>query len=157
MMVIALALKILVIYDVFIVIMRALFDYNNFSTLLAMVLSSICTGVIIGEMMFCKMRDSGNEKSEALEYFEKHEFNKRSCMNYILTERCERMDYIIYACVMLVLLVLIYTVRMITTNWMYIFEALIVFVTVLISSIVCELIEKYRLCDSWVNPDEDDV
>ena len=158
MMVIALALKILVIQDIFIVIARSLMNgENNASSLTAIIISSIVSGIIVGEMMFCRMRDNVAEKKETLEYFSTREFNRKSCMKYILRERAEMLDFIIYGGALLVLLLAIYTIRMITTNGMFIFEALFVFVFMLISSIACELIEKYRLCDAWVNPDEDDV
>ena len=153
----AIALKIIVIQDIFIVITRAIMDgENNASSLSAIILSSIVSGLIVGEMMFCRMRDNVNEKKETIEYFETREFNMKSCMKYILNVRGELMDYIIYAVILLVLLLAIYTIRMITTSWMFIFEALFVYVFMLITSVICELIEKYRLCDAWVNPDEYD-
>ena len=43
---------------------------------------------------------------------------------------------------------------MITTDWKFIFEAIIVFVVALITTIMTELIEKHRLYYSWLHEKE---
>ena len=54
----------------------------------------------------------------------------------------------------MLLLVAIYTVRMITTDWMFIFEAMISFVVILGVTILTELLEKYRLYYELIHRDE---
>jgi len=154
MMVIALFLKIIVVQDLFIVALRAVFGYNNISSLLAIILSSVVTGVIIGEMMFCKERDNLNDKKAAIEYFSTHELTRRSSKRYIMKVNGEAMDFAIFGVALMIILVAIYTIRMITTNWMYIYEAAIVYVVVLAVSIICELWEKYKLYYNWLHPKE---
>ena len=154
MMIIALFLKIIVVQDIFIVITRAIFGNNNISSLLSIVLSSVVTGIIIGEMMFCKERDNAAEKKKAIEYFTAHELNAKSSRNYILKVNGQLVDYIIFAVALFILLMLIYTIRMITTDWKFIFEAVIVFVVALITTIMTELIEKHRLYYSWLHEKE---
>jgi hypothetical protein len=59
-----------------------------------------------------------------------------------------------YGVLLLLLLVAIYTVRMITTDWMFIFEAMISFVVILGVTILTELLEKYRLYYELIHRDE---
>lgn len=156
MMIIALFLKIIVVQDLFIVVTRAIFGYNNISSLLSIVLSSVVTGVIIGEMMFCKERDSVTEKKEAIEYFTSNELTAKSSRHYILKVKGQTMDFILLGAAMFILLMAIYTIRMITTDWKYIFEAVIVYAVAFSTAIVTELVEKHRLYYSWLHAKEFD-
>ena len=156
MMIIALFLKIIVIQDLFIVATRALLGYNNVSSLLSIILSSVISGIIVGEMMYCKERDNVKEKREAIEYFNRHELTFKSSREYIMKVKGQSMDFVIYGVALLILILAIYTIRMITTDWMYIFEACFVYVFMLVTSIITELVEKHRLYYSWLHEKEFD-
>jgi len=156
MMIIALFLKIIVIQDLFIVATRAILGNNDVSSLLSIIFSSVIAGIIVGEMMYCKERDNVKEKREAIEYFTANELNKKSSKNYIMKVKGQSMDFAIFAVALLILVIAIYTIRMITTNWEYIFEAMFVYVFMFTSAIVTELVEKHRLYYSWLHEKEFD-
>lgn len=154
MLVIAIVLKILIVQDLFLVALRAVMGYNNLSSLLAIILSSLVTGILIGEAMFCHERDDPHCKQNAIEYFDTHEFSKKNSRRYILHERGELVDFIIFALITLVLIAAMYTVRVVTTDWKYAFEALIVCAVLIPTEIFCELFEKYKLYYEWTHKNE---
>lgn len=154
MMVIAIVLKILIVQDIILVALRAVMGYNNISSLLAIIISSAVAGILIGELMLFRERDDLHCKQSAAEYFKTHELTRKASRNYILYESGELVDFILFASITLVLILAIYTVRIVTTDWQYIFEALIVCAVLIPTAISCELTEKYRLYYEWTHKNE---
>ena len=153
-MIIALFFKILIIQDVFMFLTRLVFGYNDFSSVLYIVLAAATVGIAVGEAMVAKEKNDPKARRAAVEYFTKHTLTRKECARYMFKVNGETMDFVMYGVLLLLLLVAIFTVRMITTDWMFIFEAMISFVVILGVTILTELLEKYRLYYELTHRDE---
>ena len=153
-MLLALFFKILIIQDVFMFLTRLVFGYNNFSSVLYIVLAGATVGIAVGEAMAAKEKNDPKARRLAVEYFGKHTLTRKECARYIFKVNGETMDFIMYGVLLFLLLIAIYVVRMIIADWKYIFEALISFVVILGASILTELFEKYRLYYCLMHRDE---
>ncbi len=155
-MILALCVKILVIQDLFIVTTRFIFGYNNTSALITILLSSVTVGIIVGEAMFYKERDNTETKLATVEYFSKRQFSLRTSTRYIMKTNAQMIDYIIYTIILFLLIAAIYMIRIVLMDWMYVFEALITFAVILVTTLATEIIEKYKLYRYWLHKDPDD-
>lgn len=153
-MLIALFFKILIIQDVFMFLTRLVFGYNNFSSVLYIVLAAATVGIVVGEAMVAKEKNDSKLRRLAVEYFTKHELTRKESANYIFKVNGETMDFVMYGILLFILLIAIYVVRMITTDWKFVFEALISFAVILGSTILTELLEKHRLYYELMHRDE---
>ena len=153
-MLLALFFKILIIQDVFMFLTRLVFGYNNFSSVLYIVLAAATVGIVVGESMVSKEKNDPKARRAAVEYFTNHTLTRKESANYIFKVNGESMDFIMYGVLLFILLVAIYAVRMITTDWKFIFEALISFVVILASTILTEVLDKHRLYYELMHRDE---
>lgn len=153
-MIIALFFKILIIQDVFMFLARLVFGYNDFSSVLYIVLAAATVGIVVGKSMVTREKNDLKARRVAVEYFTKHPLTRKENANYIFKVNGETMDFIMYGVLLFILLALIYLVRMITTDWKFVFEAIISFAVILSSTILTELFEKYRLYYELMHRDE---
>ena len=155
-MLLALFFKILIIQDVFMFLTRLVFGYNNFSSVLYIVLASATVGIVVGETMYAREKNNPRLRQNAIDYFAKHEVTFRESARYSLRTNGEIMDYVMYTVTLFIVLGAVYTVRMIVENWQYVFEALICFVVILATTVATELIKKNRLYYYLMHKDEFD-
>ena len=153
-MLIALFFKILIIQDVFMFLTRLVFGYNDFSSVLYIVLASATVGIVVGKAMVSREKNDPKSRRLAVEYFGKHTLTRKESARYIFKVNGEIMDFIMYGSLLLVLLVAIYTVRMIISDWKFIFEAIISFVVILGTTILTELFDRHRLYYELTHRDE---
>lgn len=153
-MLIALFFKILIIQDVFMFIARLVFGYNEFSSVLYIVLAAATVGIVVGKSMVAKEKNDPKARRLAVEYFTEHPLTRKESSKYIFKVNGEVMDFVMYGVLLFLLLIAIYVVRMIMTDWKFIFEALISFAVIFSTTILTEVLEKYSLYYELMHRDE---
>ena len=89
-MLIALFFKILIIQDVFMFIARLVFGYNEFSSVLYIVLAAATVGIVVGKSMVAKEKNDPKARRLAVEYFTEHPLTRKESSKYIFKVNGEK-------------------------------------------------------------------
>lgn len=136
------------IHSVILTAMNAILGAGLITSLLAIVVSAVVTGVIISYMMYRLYREDGEERRAFLKYFSENRFDKYADMEYILNMKEFREGLILF-CIALFIYIAFEFGLLLIISFMYIIDVMLIFGIVFGIELLFEIYARRKLHEKW--------